>query len=64
MTTERPRRPNLLLLAVSALVMVYFLWVLLLAPGEGPSTALAVLYWIVVIANAAHLGVNLMRWRG
>ena len=62
MTTERPQRPNLLLLAVSALVMLYFLWVLLLAPGERPSTAMAVLYWLVVVGNAVHIGTNLLRW--
>jgi hypothetical protein len=56
-----PHRPKPLVVLASVLVVLYFGWVLLLAPTR-PSVAMGVLYGLVIAANLAFLA-SLLRGR-
>jgi hypothetical protein len=56
-----PRRAPASMVAFSAAVTLYFLWVLLFA-REGQPTPLIVLYVLAIVANLAFLGSVLRRW--
>ena len=45
--------------ALSTAVAAYFLWVAILAPGDRPSLGMAILYWAVIAANLAFVGLTL-----
>lgn len=60
--TDQPKQPSTLMIVLSALMTVYFLYKLLFAGGEAMSSTLAAMYWGVVILNLIFLIGTAMKW--
>ena len=50
-------------LVLSAAIALYFLWILLFAGGERPSTLLTVIYWVAVVSNVVYIAATLLTRR-
>lgn len=50
-------------LLLAAAIAVYFLWVLLFAGGERPSTVLSIVYWVAVVSNVIFIAATLLTRR-
>jgi len=50
-------------LVLAAAIAVYFLWILLFAEGERPSTLLTVIYWVAVASNVVYIAATLLTRR-
>ena len=59
--TEDPKQPSKLLIVVSAVMTVYFLYKLL-GGGEAMSGTLTAMYWGVVILNLIFLIGTALKW--